>query len=78
MTRTEIRSKAATMQVLAAIRDEGRRFDGVTVDFLLGHHSHDAFFDRMERSTTVDARTMRYPRPRLNCPSRYAGLAISA
>jgi hypothetical protein len=78
MTRTEIRSKAATMQVLAAIRDDSRRFDGVTVDFLLGHDSHDAFLDRMDRSVTVDARTMRYPRPRVNCPSRYDGQFITA
>lgn len=78
MTRTEIRSKAATMQVLAAIRDDRRRFDSVTVDFLLGAYSQDAFLDRMERSAAVDARTIRYPRPRVTCPSRYASPAITA
>lgn len=68
MTRTEIRSRAATMQVLAAIRDDGRRYDGITVDFLLGHRDHDAFLDRMARGG--DPGTMRYPRPRMSRPAR--------
>ena len=71
MNRTEIRSKAATMQILSVIRNDSRRFAGLTVDFLLGAQTPDAFLDRMERRSNrarafdvTDGRVMRYPRPR--------------
>ncbi len=71
MTRTEIRSKAATMQILAVIRNDSCRFASLTVDFLLGTQTPNAFLDRMERRSNrsrafdiADGRVMRYPRPR--------------
>jgi hypothetical protein len=71
MTRTEMRSAAATLQVLAAVRGDYQPPAGLTVDLLLAAGDSDRLGRRMNRYIPrhrpfdlLAGRTMRYPRPR--------------
>ncbi len=71
MTGNERRSIAATMQVLAAVRDPVCPLAGVTVDFLLGDDAIDRHAglsaDDIAHCRSAGVRavgTMRYPQPR--------------
>jgi hypothetical protein len=73
MTRTEMRSAAATLQVLAAVRGDYQPPAGLTVDLLLAAGNPDRVGDSMNRRIprtrpfdVVAGRAMRYPRLRSN------------